>query len=340
MKKNTVIITALSCTIALLAACAGNNTSSGNSTQNSKSAPESSAISEALTASESSPTENDTASDTVDNTASSALTAEQQAIVDAYPAEEFKLPDGTVKTKADVSNVDEMGAIYFDCGVMGYASPIYYDTFTTPDLVDFETMETSVDLDELKKSIKYDWQLVKAGDVLPNGLKVKSATTSFFRKNTEFPQLAGVFSGSEVQLEGEITYEGYLYKCEYEGYSDIGELDFYPDTTKEKNVPTPFEPGMIINADDPVTHPAPVMPNLTEEQGNYLVLPFVSSTDKKAVLNDNTFYVLGNVNTTTADLTGVFDDNASAVRAKVTIKDPHLRYGNSIAQSHNQAADT
>lgn len=83
-----------------------------------------------------------------------------------------------------------------------------------------------------------EWFLAKPGDVLENGLVVKSASCGF--EKVGFPDgTEGVIqSVSEVTFENTLTLSGVLY-CEPEDdlYVTNGNLFFFADSTANSNIP-------------------------------------------------------------------------------------------------------
>ena len=143
-----------------------------------------------------------------------------QKVIDMFDADSFTAPDGTEIMLTEASSQVNDYALCFDFAYIRYAEPIYTDTFTNPELYDFENYEFT---EENFAEIKATPFKVEKGQVLDNGLTVKEA--SYFYSPWGYV-------ANEVDLEGEITLEGLLF-CFFEeeyGY-DQDDLIFYTDPT-------------------------------------------------------------------------------------------------------------
>lgn len=148
-----------------------------------------------------------------------------QSALFPFFASEISFPDGSVLRKSQAVSTppnDNFPVLEYDFGFLRYA-------------------------DSYSDSADYDntWFKVKAGDILDNGMTVKSA-------NYLVAWYDGVqrFYSSEVELTGEVEAEGALF-CYEEDNGDFkaGDLYFYPGTSVN-NASVPLMAGLLYNGPD------------------------------------------------------------------------------------------
>lgn len=174
---------------------------------------------------------------------------------------EFKGDDGTVLSLSDITHIKPPPPEYIEAnypstqvtyglGYMSYALPVFATTLDNDDWKsDGDGFSDAIDWliyrrDEAEKaSVDRDLFVVKPGNVLENGLVVKSAEMVFEAFPSEFlredPKAEFHPLKSKIEFDGTLTLEGILYK--YEGnpqyFSLPNDVFFYPDTTKNEFVP-------------------------------------------------------------------------------------------------------
>lgn len=304
MKK---IITTL-CTAALLISCTGcanqipdsDFSSLVNELNNENSAPESTSDSSAgaSDSSDSTPENSDGVTESAPESTApeSAANPQLEMLIKGFALDEIPLPDGTTLKKTDA--VDGFGnpdysILEFNVGVMRYAKPVFQTNLDDPDSFDWEnyTFKEPVEEPEEDKLV-----VVRAGDVLENGMTVKSANTWF-----EMQQGEPGYKQIEIELEGEQTAEGVIYLREEDDYGIYKDhLEMYIDTTKCENLPMRYDQ----NGPSSWTYTFP---------------------DHKVAINiDGCFYDLGDINEMDVDVSEIFL-NSPFAKVKVTFKDPVLR---------------
>ena len=201
-----------------------------------------------------------------------------------FDSDSFTTPDGKEIPLTDATS-NMWDSLVFDFAYMRYATPVYSDTVSNPELYDFENFEFTVDEYAEVEAVPF---MVKKGDVLDNGLTVAEASYMVAPYGVRM---------NEVELEGEITLEGLLFCYFEEEYGfDQDELIFYPDPTSG-TVPMIYSPWMI-----------------TTSSGVDLYSEF-------ACVCDSRFFSLGNINDIgSAD----WFAEGSFVRAKVTMENLRL----------------
>lgn len=137
-------------------------------------------------------------------------------------ASEISFPDGSVLRKSQAASTppnDKFPVLEYDFGFLRYA-----DSYS--DWADYDNT----------------WFKVKAGDILDNGMTVKSANylVAWYDGETRF-------YSSEIELTGEVEAEGVLF-CYEEDHGDYkaGDLYFYPGTSVN-NASVPLMAGLLYN---------------------------------------------------------------------------------------------
>lgn len=219
-----------------------------------------------------------------------------EKLIEAFSLDELTLPDGTVLKKTDA--VDGVGSedysvLKFDVGVLRYCKPVFQSSYDDPDSFDWDNYTFLEPVEEPEEDRVVT---VRAGDVLENGMTVKSAFTYF---EVQFGE--PYYKDSEIQLEGEQTVEGIVYLREEDDYGAYKDhMELYVDAAKCENLPMRYEQ----NGPSVWTHTFP--------------------DHKIALTIDGTYYDIGDINETDVDVSEVFLDSPFA-KVKVTFKDPVLR---------------
>lgn len=170
-------------------------------------------------------------------------------MIGIFEMDDIEAPGGILK-KADADylygNSERVVCVGYDFSYLRKVRPYFRNTFDEPGMINWETMEIS-DAREHGPVPTSDYFKIKAGDVLENGLTVKTAQTAFGFAGD------GLISDMKVELDGEITVEGIL-KCmpEDEYIIGKGELIFYPDSAKHSDIfayyeEYPFEPWTYVD---------------------------------------------------------------------------------------------
>lgn len=201
-----------------------------------------------------------------------------------FSSDSFTAPDGTEIPLTDATS-NMWDSLVFDFAYMRYATPVYSDTVSNPELYDFENYEFTVDQYAEVEAAPF---MVKKGDVLDNGLTVAEASYMVAPYGVRM---------NEVELEGEITLEGLLFCYFEEEYGfDQDELIFYPDPTSG-TVPMIYSPSMMMTSSG------------------------VDLYSEFAFVCDSRFFSLGNINDVgSAD----WFSEGSFVRAEVTMENLRL----------------
>ncbi len=139
----------------------------------------------------------------------------------------------------DGAIVDEDGRVTLDYCFVKILPHIYDDTFKNPDLINWNTMEFAPFDGDYTPEIKR----LRAGDVLPNGLKVKEAYRTLAYEEVMDEMTCEISrewcdSFGWVAFDGELTLNGALYCVPEDDYQVFGgELYFFPDTTSGAQLP-------------------------------------------------------------------------------------------------------
>lgn len=303
MKKIIITILTLSM-ITALTACGGTESSSQNSSQNSyETAGNSEEISDNVSDNSSSSLPDVTDTDELkakrtalfgDDPFESVIvdiTPETSWVIDDFALDSLPMPDGSANDLSDASfatgDSDKTYALGFDFAYLRYAAPILHTTIDDPDLYNWETEKLSENHSaELDRS---DFFKVKAGDVLENGLTVKSA--EYWRNKDELWV-------TTVELDGELTLSGILVRN---------------DETQPY-----FGEGIYFIAD-----PAEgLVPEIKEDGKCGASLLTIPNEKFAAAFDGSAFYILDENGGLTEDIFG----ESSCVKATVTLKNIYLGY--------------
>lgn len=217
MKKFLAVIAAIS-VLTSLTACDAENEQSGNSFNSDQSTGQN--VDQSSDQSSSSSDETDPVTDI-------------RAAIDAFEMDDFPAPDGTVLKKADATLVEGSGsfthAVGYEFSYVRKVIPFFRSSIDEPDMIDWDTLEFTPALPEAPEVPGYF--KIKAGDVLDNGLTVKSAEIYFGYG------MDGILFFNKAEFEGELTLEGVLY-CYPEDDYNIGKGDviFFPNTEKHSDL--------------------------------------------------------------------------------------------------------
>lgn len=208
-----------------------------------------------------------------------------------FNMENFTLPNGGVMKNEDADLVhgygDSAQYIGFDSLYLYKTKPYFRNTADEPDMINWETLEVK---DEPEEFTDLEYFKVTAGDVLDNGLKVKSAEMLYGRLMTDDIYI-------DISFDGELTLEGILYRTPEDEYmSNKGDLRFFPDTTKADFI----VPYRIYDG----------KPAL-----------FADNVNKLAVYYSSDIIRFGNETEAPSYVSDMFEDNGVFVKAKVTFTD-------------------
>lgn len=232
------------------------------------------------------------------------LDSETLALIESFPLDSFVGYDGNTvgKTEAIAAEKinDDVVYLTFDFAYMRYATPIWENTAENPNLVNWDTLEFNTDTSVVLENPEYF--KVKAGDVLENGLTVENAESVFYTMNEcdEDGNLVktAMQLKNEIELSGELTLDGILH-C-VSGDSDYidadGDLLFFADTSKCSNIPVPSTANSDID----------------------MITRSVDIAGQFALICDGYRFYLGNINTTTTDLSGIIKQG-EYISATVTL---------------------
>ena len=208
-----------------------------------------------------------------------------------FSSDSFTAPDGTEVLLTDaVSNM--WNVLYFDFAYIRYAEPVYIDTVSDPELYDFENFEFAK---HPEAGLEQKPFKVVKGDVLDNGMTVVEANYAVSSWDIEYSFENG------VELEGEITLEGVLFRFPEDDYMFAqDDVLFYPDPTSGI-VPTTYDPYVAFTRSEVDLH------------------------DEFAFVNDGGMFSLGNVHEMNVDIADWFNDSPY-VKVRVTLDGIRLRY--------------
>lgn len=185
-----------------------------------------------------------------------------------------------------------------------WATPVFDNTLKTPDLINWATYDMPKYDDILRQKQKDPkWFSVKPGDVLENGLVVKSARCSFREANFYDGRKSVIQSKSEVVFENTLTLSGVLYcSPEDDAYITSGDLFFFADSTDNPNIP-------VINR--------------SNEAGEYDLERYVFSD--AAFVCDGMYFRVGDIDHVSVDLSGIIN-RGELCEVRVTLDNIRLGY--------------
>lgn len=286
MKKFLAVIAALS-VLTSLTACNAGNEQSGNSFNSDQSTDQNVGQSSDQSSSGSDETDSNT----------SDLAADIRAAIDAFDMDDFPAPDGTVLKKADATLVEGSGsfthAVGYEFSYVRKVMPFFRSSIDEPNMIDWDTLEFNPPLPEAPDD--YGYFKIKAGDMLDNGLTVKSAEIYFGHG------MDGTLWYNSAEFEGELTLDGVLYCFPEDDYNiDKGAVIFFPDTAKHSDLVTPYA-------------------DLDRDPG-----VFRDSSLNFVVASSGNYFNIGNESEMPSDISELFR-HKSFVKAKVTLKNISYR---------------
>lgn len=215
-----------------------------------------------------------------------------QALIAQFETDRFTAPDGTEVMLTEATSEVNDFALYFDFAYIRYAEPVYKDTVSNPEIYDFNEFEFKEDpFNELEQN---PFKVVK-GDVLDNGMKVVDAYYSLIPLDP-----AHSFENG-VELEGECTLEGILFRFPEDDYMFAqDDVLFYPNPTSGV-IPTTYDPYVAF------------------------AMSGVDLYEEFAFISDGEGISLGDVNSMSVDIADWFKDS-SYIRVKVTLDGMRIRY--------------
>lgn len=286
MKKKIAILSALA--VILCAGCTSENNNSSES-----SSVESSSNSSIETSSDVSTESSIVESSSSAESSSSESENSIQPSQDKFP-EEFTGFVGETLYGKDAEQRDNL--CYFDgFAYVRWATPVFDNTLKTPDLINWDTYEMPK-YDHIIQQKDPKWFVVKPGDVLENGLVVKSAHCVF--EGFEYDGKKYVRqTETEVEFENTLTLTGILYCQPEDGvYVTEGDMYFFADSTENSLIP-------VIDYDFGTSN-------------NYFLDKWVSP--ELALVYDNSSFSVGNMNDVTVDLSGIIKKGGFS-KVKVTL---------------------
>lgn len=232
MKKFLTIITAM----ALLASLTACSNVEGEPQSNSS-----------QTVSQNSETSTDNNSENLEDPENSGNSEKSlKELIDAFEMDDFPAPDGEILKKADAVGVEGSGdyvyAVTYDFAYMRKVQPVFVNTLDDPSAFDWDNMEFK-SMPETPEHL--GWFKIKAGDVLDNGLTVKSASLSLGHG------MDSLVYYTSAEFDGELTLEGVLYCYPEDDYNiSKGDVIFFPNTAKHLDFVVPYddldsEPNMV-----------------------------------------------------------------------------------------------
>lgn len=290
MKNKTIILAAVLALPLCLTACDKNADSSGSSSSTTSSSVESSSV-VSLSSS--------LAENSFGMTENSVPTAEND-----FP-ESFTGYLGETLYGANASEQFGRKVRFDNFTYLRWATPVFDNTLKTPDLINWDTYDMPK-YDDVLTQNDPKWFLVKPGDVLENGLVVKSASCGFEEVVNYFDGREYVVqTDSEVIFENTLTLNGVLYcSPEDDAYIAEGDLFFFADTTVHSNVP-------VINRQG--------------EADGYSLGKYIFSD--AAFVCDGMYFRVGNIDSVSEKLNGIIE-RGGVSEVSVTLDDIRLgEYG-------------
>lgn len=285
MKKFLSLITTLA-VLSSLTACTGGNQSSEQSSSQTSDQSTSQTIDESLSRS------TDQSTESLEQSGESFEPSEDavKAALDAFPMDDFPAPDGTVLKKADATLFSNLPiAVGYEFSYIRKVQPVFRNTIDEPDSFDWNEMQFTPELPEASEDLGYF--KIKAGDVLDNGLTVKSAEIYLGMG------IDGQTYYTAAEFDGELTLDGILYCFPEDGYNiGKGDVYFFPDCAKHTDFIAPYEEFLIE-------------PNL-----------FCDMDDSLAIAYSGNNLYLGNESEMPSDVSELFRHKTS-LKARITITD-------------------
>lgn len=268
--KNKIIILTVALTMSLCLTACAQSENSHESLQNTTSSTK------------------DSSSNVSNESSLSSQSSTSSAGENSEPLPENNFPEsftgylGETLHGADASEQFGRNVMFDNFTYLRWATPVFDNTLKNPDLINWDTYDMP-QYDDILKQKDPKWFSVKPGDVLENGLVVKSASCSFREANFYDGRKFVIQSKSEVVFENTLTLNGVLYcNPEEDMYIGNGELFFFPDSTANSNIP-------VINRH--------------EKAGEYSLNEYIFSN--AAFVCDGIYYRVGDIETIAVDLSGI-----------------------------------
>lgn len=226
----------------------------------------------------------------VESTFSSSVKISSSVTEDSNPSSENNFPEsftgylGEKLSGADATEQLDGNVMFDNFTYLRWATPVFDNTLKTPDLINWDTYDIPKYDDILvQKQKDPKWFLVKPGDVLENGLVVKSASCSFREAKFYDGRKSIIQSKSEVVFENTLTLSGVLYCSPNDDmYITSGDLFFFADSTDNPNIP-------VINR--------------SNEAGEYDLEKYIFSD--AAFVCDGMYFHVGDIDSVSVDLSGI-----------------------------------
>ena len=290
MKNKTIILASVLALSLCLTACektSENSESSSSSAESSSSSAEISSSSAEKSSSESSSSSEESSSNPAPNN---------------FPESFTGFLGETIYT-ADASEKYDYMLRYNSFAYLRWATPVFDNNLKTPDLFNLDTFECPKYDGKLTQK-NPEWFVIKPGDVLENGLKVKSTITTFEQWGTESGGKTVGQSEMNITFEGELTVTGVLVCA---GKDDVyvtpGDLFFFADTTKDVKIP--------------------LVP-INDTADEFSLKKFVF--DDFAFVTDGMWFRVGDLESVSVDLDGIIK-RGQAVNVKVTLEEIRVASG-------------
>lgn len=231
-----------------------------------------------------------TTNSSAESTISSSENINSGANEDPNPSSENHFPEsftgylGETLYGTDASEQFSRSVMFDNFTYLRWATPVFDNTLKNPDLINWDTYDMPQYDDILRQKQKDpEWFLVKPGDVLENGLVVKSASCGFREANFYDGRKSVIQSKSEVVFENTLTLSGVLYcSPNDDAYITNGDLFFFADSTDTPNIP-------IINK--------------SNGAGEYDLVRYVFSN--AAFVCDGMYFRVGDIDSVSVDLSGI-----------------------------------
>lgn len=229
MKKFLSVITVLAL-LTSLTACSGRDGQNSNSTNGSQDSNQSTDQS------------SDQSMDQSDDQSSEPIVqpvTDIKALIDEFEMDDFPAPDGTVLKKADATIFSQLPlAVGYEFSYIRKVQPVFRNTIDEPNTFDWNEMKFTPELPEAPEDLGYF--KIKAGDVLDNGLTVKSAEIYFGNG------MDGQLYSTKAEFDGELTLDGILYCWSEDDYNIAkGDVFFFPDCAKHPDFIAPYKELLI-----------------------------------------------------------------------------------------------
>ncbi|MDE7229882.1 MAG: hypothetical protein K2N56_05315 [Oscillospiraceae bacterium] len=241
--------------------------------------------------------ETSVSSDDPESSTNSESEPDLKAFINDFQVDSITAPDGSQVNKSDaVYATGTIGGpvwLGFDFSYIRYSQSVFYSTFDDPDLINWEFSDLvpgdfNIDIYDLIEDPKF--LKIKAGDILENGLIVKSA--EWWVDSAGFP------NSYNVDFDGEITLEGIFHCSSKKDSGDDGYLSFFVDNSQS------------------------VFPVLSRDD---VAVVSIDIVNKVAIVNDSEEIRLGHVDDIAYDISNIIHFG-EYIKAKITLKDISINW--------------